>query len=67
MQFKNISPAGPLELPLIGRVVDAGETIDLPPHLAAHLEGQPDVWQPVPAKPTATKPTESDQKKEPIE
>jgi hypothetical protein len=68
MQFKNISPQGDLDLPLIGRVVARGEVIEVAPHQAELLAKQPDVWQPVTtAKPTTPKPTEDDQKKEPIE
>lgn len=46
-RFKNISPQGDLELPLIGRVVEAGEEFDVAPHEAALLQLQPDLWEPV--------------------
>lgn len=52
--FKNIHPAGALELPLIGRVVDAGEIFEVTTQQAELLAAQPDVWQPVhTADPTA--------------
>lgn len=48
----NISPQGALELPLIGRVIEAGETFDVTPEQAALLAEQPDVWQVKPTKAT---------------
>ncbi|NQX36252.1 hypothetical protein [Herbiconiux sp. VKM Ac-2851] len=40
----NISPQGDLELPLIGRVVAAGESVEVPADVAEKLAAQPDVW-----------------------
>lgn len=48
--FKNISPQGDLELPLIGRVVTAGEVFDVTADVADQLSAQPDVWQSVNVK-----------------
>lgn len=46
-KFKNVSPLGALDLPLIGRVVERGEVIDLTAAQAKHLRGQTDTWKPV--------------------
>lgn len=53
--FTNVSPQGDLELPLIGRVVAAGETFEVTADQAALLEKQPDVW-----KLTAKRPEKGD-------
>lgn len=42
---KNISPQGDLELPLVGRVIAAGESFEIPDDQAEVLATQPDVWQ----------------------
>ena len=59
-KFKNVSPLGALDLPLIGRVVAAGETIDVTAAQAQRLAGQDETWKPIrPAprpKKTTTKP-----------
>lgn len=47
-KFKNVSPLGALDLPLVGRVVDAGEVLEVTAAQAKHLKGQTD-WQPVKA------------------
>ena len=47
-KYKNVSPLGALELPLVGRVVAAGEVIEVSAAQAKHLKGQAD-WQPVKA------------------
>jgi hypothetical protein len=46
-KFKNVSPLGALDLPLIGRVVDRGEVIEVTAAQAKHLRGQTATWQPV--------------------
>jgi hypothetical protein len=46
-KFKNVSPLGALDLPLIGRVVDRGEVIEVTAAQAKHLRGQTDTWKPV--------------------
>jgi len=46
-KFKNVSPLGALDLPLIGRVVDRGEVIELTAAQAKHLRGQTETWKPV--------------------
>lgn len=45
--FKNVSPYGDLDLPLIGRVVKAGETFEVTAEQAKALAGQDDNFQPV--------------------
>jgi len=45
MRFKNISPAGALDLPLLGRVVEAGEEFDIPTDRGQLLELQPDIFE----------------------
>jgi hypothetical protein len=47
MKFQNVSPVGALDFPLIGRVVEAGEIIEVPDDRAHLIEGQTDVWKPV--------------------
>lgn len=49
MQFKNVSPQGDLDLPLVGRVIAAGEVFDVTPEQAELLAQQPAVWEPVKA------------------
>lgn len=46
-KFKNVSPLGALDLPLIGKVVDRGEVITVTAAQATHLAGQDGTWQPV--------------------
>lgn len=45
MKFRNISTSGDLELPLIGRVVRAGETFEISDEQGVSLLEQPAVWQ----------------------
>lgn len=47
MQFRNVSPLGALDFPLIGRVVEAGEVIEVSDEVAHLIEGQTAVWEPV--------------------
>lgn len=49
MKFKNVSPLGALDLPLVGRVVGPGEVIEVSAAQARHLQGQSD-WVPVTRK-----------------
>lgn len=42
--FKNVSPSGDLELPVVGRVIAAGEVFEVTDSVAPLLLGQPDVW-----------------------
>jgi hypothetical protein len=46
-KFKNVSPLGALDLPLIGRVVEAGEIIEVTTARAKFLKGQTDTWKPM--------------------
>lgn len=43
--FENISPLGDLELPLVGRVIAAGEVFEVSAEHAKRLKEQPDVWR----------------------
>ena len=52
--FTNVSPQGDLDLPLLGRVIVAGETFEATPEQSALLEQQPDVWK-LSKKPTTEK------------
>ena len=54
-KFKNASPQGNLDLPLVGRVIAAGEVFEVTAEQAALLSAQPDVWQPVIVKKESTK------------
>ena len=56
-KFKNVSPLGALDLPLVGRVVVTGEVVEVTAAQAVHLAGQSD-WQPVGA---SKKKADSDQ------
>ena len=50
MKFKNVSPLGDLEVPVLGRVVKAGDTFDVPADLVESFAAQSDVWEPVTVK-----------------
>ena len=54
-KFKNVSNQGDLDLPLIGRVIVAGEVFEVTADQAELLSAQPDVWQPVIVKKESTK------------
>lgn len=60
LTFRNVSPLGALDLPLVGRVVEAGGLVEVPAERAEHLRGQETTWQPVgwawpePAEPDET-------------
>lgn len=43
-KVKNVSSLGDLEVPALGRVVKAGETVEVPDQIGAALLEQPDVW-----------------------
>jgi len=43
-KLKNVSSQGDLEVPLLGRVVKAGEVFEVPADVAALLGAQSDVW-----------------------
>lgn len=44
MKFKNVSPLGDLEVPVLRRVVRAGESFEVPADLVDGFKSQPDVW-----------------------
>jgi hypothetical protein len=46
-KFRNVSPYGDLELPLVRRVVAAGEVFEVTPEQAKHLAGQDENFEPV--------------------
>ena len=50
MKFTNVSSLGDLELPLLGRVVKAGETFEVPADVGVLLAVQPDVFKVVKEK-----------------
>ena len=55
MRVKNVS-GGPLDVPLLGRVVEDGETLDVPDVQAdgvSPIVWPPDKWEPVAAPKTA--------------
>jgi len=43
-KLRNVSPLGDLEVPLLGRVVKAGEVFEVPADVAALLGAQPRNW-----------------------
>lgn len=43
-EFRNVSSGGDLEVPVLGRVVKAGDTFTVPADLDAGFLAQPDVW-----------------------
>ena len=43
-KIKNISPLGDLEIPSLGLVVKAGESVEVADEAAASLLAQTDVW-----------------------
>jgi len=44
--IRNVSPRGALDVPLLGRSVDAGEVVEASPQHAAILLAQVDNWHP---------------------
>ena len=47
MKFKNVSPLGDLEVPVLRAFVAAGETVEVPDELAEGFALQPITWEPV--------------------
>ena len=45
--LKNVSPIGALDIPLVGKVVEANEEFEVPSDVAEVLLGQPDNFQAV--------------------
>ena len=43
-KFENVSSSGDLEVPILGRVVKAGEIFEVPADLDAGFVAQPDLW-----------------------
>lgn len=50
-RYKNVSPQGDMDLPLIGGVVASGEVFDADEGQAALLDLQPALWRRLPDKP----------------
>jgi hypothetical protein len=46
-KIKNVSPFGDLDVPLLGRVIEAGETVDVSDAEAEELLKQPFNYEPV--------------------
>lgn len=46
-KIKNVSPFGDLDVPLLGRVIAAGESVEVTDEQAEVLLQQPDNYQPV--------------------
>lgn len=46
-KIRNVSPFGDLDVPLLGRVVASGETVEVTEEQAELLLQQPDNYQPV--------------------
>lgn len=52
--IKNVSPVGALDVPLIGRTVEAGEVVEVSAEAAALLTAQPDNFLPAKTRSTDT-------------
>ena len=48
-KIRNISPLGALDVPVLGRVVGAGEEVEVEAEVAALLTAQTETWEPVTA------------------
>lgn len=46
MLFRNVSPLGLLEVPVLGTDVAAGETVEIPTEIAHAFAPQAEVWEP---------------------
>lgn len=44
MLFRNVSPQGDLDVPVLGVSVKFGDSVDVPDELVAGFGEQPDVW-----------------------
>ena len=53
--LRNINPLGAVDLPLIGRTLEAGEVFDVPDSAAAVLLEQTGNYEPVPSKKSTSK------------
>ena len=53
MKITNVSPIGDLDVPLLGRIVHGGETVEVTDDQAATLAAQASNWQVTPRSPTA--------------
>jgi len=50
MKLKNVSPLGELDVPLLKRVIAAGEVFEVPADIGEALAAQPDVFEVVKEK-----------------
>lgn len=48
-KFKNVSPLGALEVPFLGKTVEAGEVFEVSADIAGYFAGQAATFQPVSA------------------
>lgn len=46
-KFRNISPLGALDIPLLGCVIAHGAVVEVTPEQATYLAGQQGTWQPL--------------------
>ena len=53
MRIRNLNPIGEVEVPSLGRVVAAGETVEVSDEVGAALLDQPMNWAPADPAPTA--------------
>jgi len=44
VKLQNVSPFGDLDVPVLGRVISAGEVFDVPVNLAEGFADQPSNW-----------------------
>jgi hypothetical protein len=58
-KIRNISPYGDLDVPLLGRIVAAGEAVDVTDEAAAVLLDQTENWEPAGGPTTATGPVDA--------
>ncbi len=54
LKIKNVSPLGDLDVPLLGRVVKAGEVVEVTKEQSSKLLAQGDVWEPASSKDAGT-------------
>ena len=64
MRIRNINPLGAVDVPLLGRIVEAGESVEVTGEQADLLLDQPTNWATVPEAPTTealVDPTDSEE------
>lgn len=58
--FVNVSPLGALDVPALGRVIDAGEAFEVRAEVAALLDGQHENFQRLAEPPVTEEDTDDD-------